>query len=235
MLDRLQRMGNALLDLLFPPRCVVCRAVGTLLCPACLAQWPRFPEPRCARCDEPFTPGHRCSIPASLDRLLVVGPHRGSARRAVHALKYGGQRAVAVPLGHLMAAHMLAARVQPGIIVPVPLHSQRLAERGYNQAALLAQVVARATGSPYADVLQRTRETPPQVGCGRRERLLNVADAFALSHGDTAVVQGRVVLLVDDVCTTGATMGACAHVLREHGAVAVIGFALSRALLPAVK
>lgn len=230
MLERLQRLGALLLDLLFPPTCVACQAVGTPLCPACLKQWQRFAEPRCPRCDEPLTRRHRCSLPPTLDRLLVLGPHRGVARHAVHALKYRRQRDVAVPLGRLMAAHAAASKVALDVVAPVPLHPRRLATRGYNQAALLAQVVAEELKIPCADVLQRIRETPPQVGLSRRERLHNVADAFALVDGGQPHIDGRHVLLVDDVCTTGATMGACATVLRHYGATSVVGLTVSRSI-----
>ncbi|WP_082374325.1 ComF family protein [Ardenticatena maritima] len=235
MIAHLQRVVATLLDLLFPPACAVCRTIGTPLCPNCLSQWHFFAEPRCPRCDESLTPRHTCALPPALDHLLVVGPHTGNARRAVHALKYRRQRDVAEPLGVLMAFRVTALGFQPDLVVPVPIPPRRLAERGYNQAALLAHVVAREIGAPSVEALTRTRETPPQVGLSRRERLRNVAGAFAIA-GDTALsLEGRRVLLVDDVCTTGATMSACAEVFRACGAAMVVGVVLSRSLPPSTK
>lgn len=212
-------------QLLFPSRCATCTAVGHTLCPACLEQAVCFAPPRCPRCDSPLTSGHACSLPSSLDGLCTVGPHVGVLRQAVHALKYEQRTDVASPLGLLLTARWVdTGRTVDGII-PVPLGPRRLSERGYNQAKLIAREMAVGLGVEIAPALLRVRETRPQVGLTREERLRNVEGAFRASPE----VAGGCWLLVDDVCTTGATLGACAVALKAAGARQVYAITLTRA------
>lgn len=223
-------LRDLLADLLFPPRCVGCRQPGPELCERCLATLARFPEPRCPRCDLP-TPLPRCAacqrgqFPA-LAGMRVIGPHTDPLQAAIHALKYNRRRALAQPLGDLLAAHWRHAPGAPlDALLPVPLHPARLQERGFNQSALLAEAMAPHLALPVrTDLLQRTRATRPQVGLGRQERLHNVADAFS-ALPDAA---GGSWLLVDDVCTTGATLQACAAALHAQGAPTVWAITLAR-------
>ena len=146
-------------------------------------------------------------------------------RDVVFDLKYRGIRALAPDMGELLARHMESVRLGADLIVPVPLHRRRERERGYNQAALLARDLSRRTGLPVAPALRRTRDTPPQVATvGPEERRANIEGAFEC----VADVRGRRVLLVDDVVTTGSTMGACATPLKAAGASKVLGLAFAR-------
>jgi ComF family protein len=114
------------------------------------------------------------------------------------------------------------------LIVPIPLGRERMKERGYNQADLLARPLALATGRPYStQAVRRERETATQVGLGVKERRENVSGAF---RGDRRLVSGRTVLVVDDVATTGATISACANALTAAGAIGVYGLTLARAV-----
>ncbi len=232
LLEQGQRWVRLLSDLLFPPRCVSCQQPGALLCTACIARIVPFPEPRCPRCDLPLpragAPCATCRRSVSfLDGMRVGGPHQEPLRGMIHALKYHKRRALALPLGTLLAQRWQAAPAGTvDGILPVPLHPERLRERGFNQSELLAQSVAGTLGVPLrGDLLWRERATVPQVGLSRQERLLNVADAFC-AHPDAA---GGRWLLVDDVCTTGATLEASAHALREQGACSLWALTLARA------
>ena len=150
----------------------------------------------------------------------------GAIREAIHALKYQTVRAAAPILGQLLA-HWFEAFPVPGeLVVPVPLHKRRLRSRGYNQSALLAEELSRLSGLPMTErVLVRTRDTPPQVSLsGREERVKNVEGSFSCVGG----VEGRKILLVDDVVTTGSTLSACASALRASGVDSVWGVALAR-------
>ncbi len=174
--------------------------------------------PRCAR------------TPWVLDALVATGRFEPPLRPAVHALKYRGVRALAEPLALRLAAAWQERGLLADLIVPVPLHPSRQAARGYNQAALLANALAsRLTPPlPVAEALVvRSRATPPQVALTFRERQANVRGAFAC-RGDT---HGRRILLIDDVCTTGATLEACGSALRAAGAHAVYGLVVARAAL----
>jgi ComF family protein len=151
----------------------------------------------------------------------------GLVRRAVHQLKYGHFKALAAPLGRLLGEYLETEPVAADVLVPVPLHSRRLRDRGYNQSALLAAEVGRRNGLPVVtDSLVRLRYTKAQVktaDAGERQR--NLAGAFGCRDAKLA---GKRVLLVDDVCTTGATLNSCAIALREAGAASVWGLALAR-------
>lgn len=231
----LSTLRRLVVELLFPPRCASCDRAGPALCDPCRAALRRFEGTRCPRCDAPAASPAlcaRCRGPerelVALDALRVVGPHEGTLRAAIHGLKYRGRRRSAEILGRLLSEAWLARPAAPvDGVLPVPLHPDRERERGFNQAAALAEQVATRLERPlYLDRLERRRSTPPQVGAGRAERRTNVADAFVARD-----VEGGHWLLVDDVCTSGATLEACAAALREAGAAGVSALALARAQL----
>ena len=230
------RLIAALLDLIFPPHCVGCSQAGAWLCPSCLAQIDWIAPPLCPRCGEPLEAGARCprwrGHPEQLDGLRSAAWHTGALRTAIHQFKYRGLRALAEPLGAILAE---AWRRQPppvDLLLPVPLHARRQRERGFNQSLLLSQQLSHATGLPFdARSLTRIRYTPPQVGLGAALRLANVRGAFAYRG---PALQGRSVCLIDDIFTTGATLEACAETLRNAGARAVWAFTLARPKAPEV-
>ncbi len=223
--------AGALLGLVFPPRCVVCGRIDTWLCPECVAELPWITGPTCARCGLPIRRAGLCPRcrrdPLRLEGMRSVFLFKGALRRAVHQLKYRHARGLAEPLGGLLAGYWQEHPWPVDLIVPVPLHPSRMRRRGYNQAALLAYELGRRVGLPMdEDALQRVRSTPPQMRLDAVERRRNVAGAFRCRDGR---VRGRRVLLVDDVCTTGATLEACADGLRAGGAEAVWALTLARA------
>jgi len=170
---------------------------------------------------------HCRTAPLQIECIRSVVYFEGVLREAVHWLKYRGRTALAGPLGGLMAGYWMQHPMPTDIVVPVPLHTARLRERGYNQAALLAREMARRVGLVVDEqTLVRWRVTAPQVELDFRQRRENVRDAFRCS-GDA--LTGKQVLLVDDVCTTGATLEACAVALYEGGARGVRALTLARA------
>ena len=153
----------------------------------------------------------------------MVGAHTGILRDGVHSLKYEDNTSAAAPLAALLARRIPRDHIDA--IVPVPLGPQRYAERGYNQAAMLADELARILSIPvHPTLLTRVRETRPQVGLTREERKENVANAFEASPA----AAGKHWLVVDDVCTTGATLGACADALHAAGAGDVYAATVTR-------
>lgn len=224
---------RGLLDAFFPWRCVGCgERADSSICGACRGRIRWIRGPRCVRCGIPFEsgPSHPCgrcaARPPAFERMRAAAHYRaGDEDRdplgtALRALKYGRRRALASTLGEILAEALPFAVDEHDRIAPVPLHRDRLRERGFNQAALLARPLARRTRAHLdLGLLVRTRPTPPQVGLGELERRRNLRDAFALRAGRS--VRGLRVLLVDDVCTSGATADACARALLDAGAVKV--------------
>lgn len=161
-----------------------------------------------------------------LTEVRIVCAFAGASRDAVHALKYKGMFSVAQPVAALMARHYPNWSSPNELVVPIPLHPERVRERGYNQSALLARHLCGHIDLPCdEEALWRTRHTRPQVGLDRTERRQNVLGAFA---ADRVRVAGKLVLLVDDVCTSGATLEAAGAALLEAGASAVCGFCFAR-------
>ncbi len=168
-------------------------------------------------------------LPLPLVQLEWCAPFSGVVRAALHSLKYGGERRLADPLAAAMAARWRKAGAGGELLVPVPVHSQRARQRGYDQAVLLAAGVSRVLDVPWRASLERLRHTSPQFELGRQARRMNVAGAFApRSSGEAVVVAGKWVILVDDVVTTGSTLAACAEALYEAGATAVAGLTVAR-------
>jgi ComF family protein len=216
-----------LLDLVLPPRCGSCRALGGWLCTPCRSRIRRLEEPLCPRCGAEGE-SRRCPCRGRLrhlGRLRAAAAYEGPLERAIHRFKYEGWRSLARPLAGLLEDRLAVDGVPAGLLIPVPLHAGRRRERGYNQSELVARELARALRLPLSTALERVRETPPQVGLDRLRRRQNVDGAFRWAGGP---LRGEPVLLVDDVATTGATLEACASALKASGAGSVTGIVLAR-------
>jgi ComF family protein len=236
---------TAALDLLYPALCPVCdRGLGPgrrdPLCRDCWTAIERIDDPFCETCGLPLPSFegpmsgrpvrcHGCLTTAPpFDYARAAGAYAGPLRDALHALKFGGQRALARPLSALIL-EQCGALLGPHVdaLVPVPLARERERDRGFNQATLLAAHLAAASGLPLEPRwLARRRGTRPQTELTAGERRANVARAFTAP----ARVAGAHVVLVDDIMTTGATAGECARTLRAAGARAVGVLAVARVL-----
>jgi ComF family protein len=222
-----------LLDLLYPPRCAGCQCSGHVLCPSCLARIPPLTGV-CQRCSGPLSAGGICascrSAALKLSGLRAVSAYQEPLRSYIHALKYDGNTRLAQPLGVLLASVYHTSGLRADAIVPVPLHSERQRQRGYNHAALLARACASQVGAPLIEnMLVRHRATLSQVGLKHWERQQNVQGAFSCSPAFSGgQLRGRALLLIDDVSTTAATLEACAAPLFATGAAAVFGLVLAR-------
>lgn len=209
------RLTAAGVDLIFPPRCAGCGRLDTFWCDECQQEL-----------DE-ITLAEHIEAKSPLQAVTASGWHVGKLREAVQALKYENARQVAQPLGEKLARCLQRQDWTIDILVPVPLHTKRLAERGYNQAQEIAEVVAKMSGIRCeADALQRVRETQSQVTVSGAERLVNIQGAFA-AHSQ--LVKGQSVLIIDDVYTTGSTLSACGEALLAAGAQVVYGLTVTAA------
>ncbi|MCB9139118.1 MAG: ComF family protein [Caldilineaceae bacterium] len=233
---RLRTLANRALDLLFPPACVACGHSGAPLCSACAQRAEPVTAPICARCGRRTThPRTSCPLCAeehstALTMVRSAALHTSPLREAIHAFKYEARPDAARPLARYLVAAFMTAEwrgLDPAVevVVPVPLHAERRAERGYNQAELLAEAFCRRVGLPCRpDWLERHQFTRPQVGLNAEERQENVSAAFAAA----SEVSGRTLLLIDDVYTTGSTLRACADAARQAGARGIYGLTLAQ-------
>ena len=237
---QLRRLGQVVVDAVLPPRCLACGETVSepdSLCGRCWSSITFFAPPYCSVCGLPFPhpigEGALCAdcarARASWQRARAVMRYDKHSRQLVLALKRGDRTHLAKALGPWM--RRAGAEVLDGadLLVPVPLHWTRLFARRYNQAALLAHAIRAAGGPPVApDWLVRRRRTPSQGRLGAAARARNVRGAFALRPGRS--VQGRRLVIIDDVLTSGATVEECARVLRRDGAAFVGVLTLARAV-----
>ena len=166
-------------------------------------------------------------MPLPLERIRAATYHVNPVRQVLHQMKYEGYFALAEPLGEVMAQAWPEWAHPLDLILPIPLHRDRLRQRGYNQAELLVRVLRRHMGwSTDAKALRRSRHTKPQLGLTAQERRANVLGAFM---AEPHRVEGKKILLVDDVCTTGSTLVAAAGALLDAGASSVTAYCLTTA------
>jgi ComF family protein len=234
----MRALAVAALDLLFPAVCPLCEArLGPgrrdPVCGACWSSFTRLAPPWCARCGAPSVAAlDACPMcpepPPAFDYARAAAAYGGSVREAVHALKFGGRRSLARPLGDLIGEQCAGALTERlDALVPVPLARPRQRERGFNQAALLAERLGERLGVRVRPGwLVRLRATAPQTDLAADARRANVAGAFAAAPA----VAGAHVAIVDDVVTTGATVAECARALRAAGARRVGALAVARVL-----
>ena len=231
LLHRLQSPLRRVLDLALPPRCPACGIVTLadhVFCVECWQKLEFLNGPACRACGEPFLldPGGEAycgaclADPPAMDGVRAAVAYGDIARALALRLKYAGRTGVAITLSRQM--RRLIEDTGDVMLVPVPLHRWRLWRRGYNQAALIARQLAKDTGLAFSpDLLQRIKATPLLRGLGPAERRKAVRGAFRVDPTQKANVDGRPVILIDDVYTTGATANACAKALKRAGATQV--------------
>ena len=200
------------------------------MCTSCAQTLPNINPPFCSQCGLPLTCKRVCpdchNMPLAIDGIRSVYHHEGLARDLVHSLKYKNMKAMAAPMAALMAKYLESNPLSVDILVPIPMHSKRLRSRGYNQASLLAKELSNISNLPNEnDSIVRAKNTVSQVTLPAEERHRNVEGVFLCKDG---IFTDKRVLLIDDVCTTGATLNACALALKNAGAITVWGLTLSR-------
>lgn len=239
---------------LLPDLCALCGCplphLSTVpICAVCWAGIPVLSGPACLRCGDTLeSPAYRgesaglCRVcrlaPPPFRRAVAYGPYDGRMKAAIHALKYGRLQPASRPLGRMLAlaiARLADEAPSAMLVIPVPLHRSRIARRGFNQSRALARAALRSLAASHphwrltlaSGTLLRQRPTESQAGLSPRQRRLNLRGAFTVS--DPAAVEGRHILLIDDILTTGATARAASSALLRAGAASVWVATLARA------
>jgi competence protein ComFC len=221
-------------DIVFPPQCAGCGRAGARFCAPCRGSLAGLPAPVCVGCGYPLPEREAgvCPVcgqaaPGAIAGIRSAAFFEGPLRQALHSLKYKRDIILADTLAQVLAEAWRTYAVPGDLVLPVPLSGPRLRERGYNQAALLARGFAELAGLAYTlKGAARVRHTLSQVGLSAARRRENLAGAFM---GKPETVAGRAVILIDDVCTTGATLRSCAEALMAAGAAGVWGLTVARA------
>jgi ComF family protein len=234
----LTNLANVCLRVLFVPKCAACDAelpepLAGPVCETCWTGVARMTPPWCAICGDSiasadgagYCPRCRLELP-EFTVARSAGRYEGTFRNVIHAFKYQNSRALAARLGRLMRETGGSLLEDADAVVPVPLHPWRRLRRGFNQADDLA----RYLGKPVYRVLRRRRHGPPQASLPAGRRDGNVRNAFALRRWSVTSPRGKILVVVDDVMTTGATLNACSRVLLEGGARSVYALTAARAV-----
>lgn len=215
---------DALLQLFFPERCLLCRdiiapKISVPLCNKCEKSYEGLIN-ICPRCENFSRLDLDCGCDrevTTLSSISALHTYEADWRSLLHRLKYRRNRSLSRPLGSLLGNQLLTqANSGFDYVVPVPLHKKRERERGFNQSALIARHAAAALGADYFEFLVKTRETASQTAINRQDRLLNVRGAYKVV---SPIAKGATVLLVDDIYSTGSTLKEAAKELKEAGAI----------------
>jgi len=229
--------GRLALDVALPTLCVSCRepVAGEGVCANCWSRMSFIAPPYCARLGIPFAydpgPGllsmEAIAAPPAYQRARAAVRYEETAKALVHGLKYQDRTDLAPIMGRWMARAGQEILDDADVLVPVPLHWRRGWSRRFNQSGALAKIIEKQTGVPVAGALRRVKPTLQQVGLSKSERARNVQGAFTVPHEKRAAIEGRHVVLIDDVLTSGATVDACARALLQAraGQVDVLVFA----------
>ena len=239
--------ASGLLNIIFPPRCVVCSNYITekksfnlsWLCEKCIEDIKFISPPFCSICGIPFPKGsrgenHPCGScikePPAFDKAVSVFIYDGSIIKAIYSFKYGNKSYLFRPFGKLIIEKVekeIHLRENPPLVIPVPLCNKRLRHRGYNQSALVAGYLAKELNLVIDyDSLIRIRETVPQTELNKKEREKNLINAFTVNNPDK--IKNSRIVLVDDVYTTGSTLKECSKTLKKAGAKKVYCISIAR-------
>lgn len=231
MIFTIKSISEFCLDLIFPKKCVNCGEFGGFCCAKCLAKIKPNKTQVCPRCGKIRDKGkwcRNCKKDSSLDGVMVGAQYRiGPTKELIHHLKYQNILELAPVLADLLIDQLIDSDFSSEVIITsVPLHRRKLNERGFNQAEVLAKMVADKIGYNYQPLLKRIKNKKSQVelsGKKRRESLAGIIKAINPKN-----IENKIVILVDDVSTTGTTLEECAKILRENGARQVWGLVVAR-------
>lgn len=225
--------SDFLLDVFFPKFCVGCGKYGEFVCVECAKEIESIKTGTCPECGKISQSGRFCSnckkkLGLELFGIIVAANYEaGPMREMIHHLKYSGFIELSDLLGELIVQRLMVEKISNDLVlVPVPLHINKFAKRGFNQAELIARYVSNRVKIPYKNALSRIKHTESQVGLSGTERRTNLEGAFAVNK--KSAISGKTILLVDDVTTTYSTLNECAKELKSAGAKKVYGLVVAR-------
>ncbi|MBI2067791.1 MAG: ComF family protein [Deltaproteobacteria bacterium] len=226
----LSQISHFALNLFWPLQCLECRTLIARgdFCDRCEPRFSFLQGPCCPLCSLPFDSSldsdHLCSscleVSPPFARTIALGVYKELLHEMIIRMKYHQEERVAEFFGERLARKMIDEQIKGDWLIPVPLHPKRLRERGFNQAVVMSKVISRVTGIPFSPfLLRRVRDTSPQTGLEAVDRKKNMKGAFQVEK--EALLEGKQVILIDDVYTTGATLRECGKVLKKAGAVEI--------------
>lgn len=233
------RLKTTILDILFPKRCVACKRMGDFVCSNCFARISFDARTICPLCNKPSFTGkthETCVTKYGMNGLLPCVVYAGVIKKLVYQFKYqpylsGLVETIANLMTENLSQNELFFQLMQSLplVLPVPLSSQRLKQRGYNHASLLASHVAQYFSLPFQeDILLRVRDTRPQFRLSRSERFENIQGAFVVSEKKKTVIKNRTIILIDDIATSCSTLRECAKTLKRNGGHEVWGIVFAR-------
>jgi ComF family protein len=216
------------LDLIFPKICLSCGVSGFSLCPRCQNKIKILKTDTCIYCGKISPRGkicQNCRRKSSLTGVIFVAKYSGIIKKTIHQFKYDGNTELLQPLGKILIKKFSGIKIPGQItITSVPLHHTRKNTRGFNQSELLGKYLAKEVGVRYEELLKRVKPTESQIKFHRYERIDNLKGAFRAKAKNLC---GKKIILIDDVCTSGATLETCAKELRRAGAREIWGLVLA--------
>jgi ComF family protein len=242
-ISTLRQAGRSLLSLLYTPCCAACQkavADAHAVCPACWSAMGLIERPFCERLGTPMNVDYGIGLlspsaiadPPVYNKARIVTRYDAIARSMVSRLKYGDRPELALLMARMMMRSGAELLEKADVIVPIPLHRARLWSRRFNQSACLAEAIAEKSYVPHNPfLLSRVKHTRPQVGLTRAQRRENLQGAFKVMPAMRPDLEGKNVLLVDDVLTTGSTANAASRALLKGGAASVDCLAFARVVM----
>jgi ComF family protein len=224
-------LNRLTVDFFFPARCVGCGRWGNFLCKSCSETSLRIIPPICIKCGRPELNGKLCPTcwdwNNKIDGIRSVFRFDGAIQQAIYEFKYHHLKAIAVDIAEILAAYLKEYPLIGNVLVPVPLHNNRLRQRGYNQSVLITKRLNKVINLPYViDSLIRIKDSLPQARTSSLEiRRKNVSNAFTCIDNR---LRNKQVILIDDVSTSGATLEACAVAIKKAGALSVWGLTIAK-------
>ncbi|MFA6427616.1 MAG: ComF family protein [Candidatus Magasanikbacteria bacterium] len=229
----IQKYLTTVKDIVFPMYCLGCNVEGSFVCEQCFKTLDLSGVFCCPVCHAKQPDGvccEACRPQSSLDLHIAITPYQEHSLKGniIHTLKYSYAQDILGTCEKIFLHFLSRYKLEADFLIPIPLHKRRYAERGFNQAELLAQIISNIMHIPLLKPLKRSRHTKQQAKLNRGGRLTNLANAFEIEETQKDMIKNKTIIIVDDVFTTGSTMQECAKVLKENNATQTIGFTIAR-------